>query len=111
MRELYRTTDLREKLSRWHANVDAAFNGWNGAWLDPEFRRWNLEEFLPRIEQPVLIIQGKDDEYGTIKQVEAIERGANHVQSLLLDDCGHSPHRDQPEKTLEAMVRFIRSVA
>ena len=111
MRELYRTTDLREKLSRCHANVDAAFNGWNGAWLDPEFRRWNLEEFLPRIEQPVLIVQGKDDEYGTIKQVEAIERGANHVQSLLLDDCGHSPHRDQPEKTLEAMARFIRSVA
>ena len=110
MRELYRTTDLREKLSRWHANVDAAFNGWNGAWLDPEFRKWNLEEFLPRIEQPVLIIQGKDDEYGTIKQVEAIQRGANHVQSLLLDDCGHSPHRDQPEKTLEAMARFIRSV-
>jgi len=111
MRELYPTTDLREKLSRWHANVDAAFNGWNGAWLDPEFRKWNLEEFLPRIEQPVLIIQGKDDEYGTIKQVEAIQRGANHVQSLLLDDCGHSPHRDQPEKTLEAMARFIRSVA
>ena len=110
MRELYRTTDLREKLSRWHANVDAAFNGWNGAWLDPEFRKWNLEEFLPRIEQPVLIIQGKDDEYGTLKQVEAIERGAHHVQSLLLDDCGHSPHRDQPEKTLEAMARFIRSV-
>ena len=110
MRESYRTTDLREKLSRWHANVDAAFNGWNGAWLDPEFRKWNLEEFLPRIEQPVLIIQGKDDEYGTLKQVEAIERGAHHVQSLLLDDCGHSPHRDQPEKTLEAMARFIRSV-
>jgi len=110
MRESYRTTDLREKLSRWHANVDAAFNGWNGAWLDPEFRKWNLEEFLPRIEQPVLIVQGKDDEYGTIKQVEAIQRGANHVQSLLLDDCGHSPHRDQPEKTLEAMARFIRSV-
>jgi len=110
MRELYRTTDLREKLARWHANVDAAFDGWNGAWLNPEFRKWNLEEFLPRIPAPILIIQGKDDEYGTIKQVEAIERQAPDVQSLLLDACGHSPHRDQPEKTLDAMSAFIKTV-
>ncbi|MCA1825564.1 MAG: alpha/beta fold hydrolase [Myxococcales bacterium] len=111
MRELYRTADLREKLARWHADVDAAFNGWNGAWLDPEFRKWNLEEFLPRITAPILIVQGKDDEYGTVKQVEAIEKGAPDVRSVLLDQCGHSPHRDQPGKTLDAMAGFIRTVA
>jgi pimeloyl-ACP methyl ester carboxylesterase len=110
MRDLYETTDLRQKLARWHADVDAAFNGWNGAWLDPEFRNWNLEEFLPKIAAPILIIQGKDDEYGTGKQIEAIERQAPNVRSLLLDRCGHSPHRDQPEKTLEAMAAFIQSV-
>ena len=110
MRELYATTDLRAKLSRWHANVDAAFNGWNGAWLNPEFRQWNLEEFLPAIAQPVLIVQGRDDEYGTVKQVEAIEAGAKDVRSVLLDQCGHSPHRDQPEKTLQAMAEFVKAV-
>jgi pimeloyl-ACP methyl ester carboxylesterase len=110
MRELYATTDLRQKLARWHADVDAAFRGWNDAWLHPDFRKWNLEEFLPRIPAPILIIQGKDDEYGTVKQIEAIERQAPNVRSVLLEKCGHSPHRDQPEKTLEAMAAFIRTV-
>jgi pimeloyl-ACP methyl ester carboxylesterase len=108
MRELYRTTDLREKLGRWHANVDAAFRGWNEAWLDPEFRRWNLEEFLPRIQAPILIIQGEDDEYGTARQIDAIRKGAGgHVESLLLPDCGHSPHRDQPEEAIAAIGYFL----
>ena len=62
---------LREKLARWHKNVDAAFLGWNGAWLDPEFRKWNIQEFLPRIQVPVQIMQGADDQYGTMAQVES----------------------------------------
>ncbi|MGZ6143423.1 MAG: alpha/beta fold hydrolase [Myxococcales bacterium] len=111
MRELYATTDLRQKLARWHANVDAAFNGWNGAWLNPDFRKWNLEEFLPRISQPILIIQGKDDEYGTEKQIKAIKTQAKgRVETVLLDQCGHSPHRDQPERTLAAIAGFVKSL-
>ena len=111
MRELYQTTDLRQKLARWHENVDAAFNGWNGAWLNPEFRKWNLEEFLPRIAAPILILQGKDDEYGTAKQIEAIRSQAKGpVETVLLDACGHSPHRDQPQQTLAAMAEFIRQI-
>ena len=110
--DVYRTTDLREKLARHHgANVDVAFWGWNGVWLDPEFRAWNLEEFLPAIQVPILILQGDRDEYGTWKQVEAIERQAGGpVESVLLADCGHSPHRDQPEAALAAMAGFVRTL-
>jgi pimeloyl-ACP methyl ester carboxylesterase len=109
MRELYATTDLRAKLARWHQDVDAAFLGWNGAWLDPEFRNWNLEEFLPRIEAPLLVVQGEDDEYGTQKQIEAIRKGAKgSTEVVLLKACGHSPHRDQPELTLRAMADFVK---
>ncbi|HEV2851261.1 MAG TPA: alpha/beta hydrolase [Thermoanaerobaculia bacterium] len=110
MAEVYQTTDLREKLARHHgANVDVAFWGWNGVWLDPEFRAWNLEEFLPAIRVPILILQGDRDEYGTWKQVEAIERQAGGpVEAVLVPDCGHSPHRDQPEVALEAMAGWLK---
>jgi pimeloyl-ACP methyl ester carboxylesterase len=109
MRGLYAKTDLRERLARHHQNVDAAFLGWNGAWLNPDFREWNLEEYLPRIRQPLLIVQGKDDEYGTVKQIEAIQRGAGGAtEAVLLPECGHSPHRDKPEETLRAMADFLR---
>lgn len=110
--EVYRTTDLRDRLARHHgANVDVAFWGWNGVWLDPGFRAWNLEEFLPGIQVPTLILQGDRDEYGTWRQVEAIERQAGGpVESVLVRDCGHSPHREQAEVALEAMVGFVRTL-
>ena len=72
-RKAYETGDLRARLSRWHADVDNAFRGWNGAWLDPEFRRWDITEFLAYIRVPVLVVQGKDDQYGTVKQIEAAQ--------------------------------------
>ena len=106
----YRNGDLRRRLKRHHGrNVDCAFWGWNGVWLDPEFRSWNIEEYLPQINVPVMVIQGVDDQYGTWRQVEAIERGsAGHVRTTLFKDCGHSPHRDQPEATLRAVIEFLR---
>jgi len=107
-REAYESGDLRARLAKYHQNVDAAFWGWNRPWLDPEFRKWNLEEFLPRIPVPILVVQGEDDEYGTRKQVDAIQRGAQQVEVLMLPRCGHSPHRDQPEATLRGMVEFVR---
>lgn len=109
MRERYATTDLRERLVRHHGdNVDGAFHGWADVWLDPAFRDWNIEEYLPRVNCPVLVVQGKDDEYGTAGQVEAIAaqvRGP--VETELLARCGHSPHRDRREDVLRLMVDFV----
>jgi pimeloyl-ACP methyl ester carboxylesterase len=112
-REAFETGDLREKLAKHHGdNVDVAFRGWNDAWLDPEFRAWNLEEYLPRIEVPALVIQGEDDPYGTRAQVDAIARQVRGpVEVLLLPRCGHSPHRDQPDATEAAMIAFAKRVA
>ncbi len=110
--EEYRTSDLRDRLARHHgANVDVAFRGWNGVWLHPDFVAWNIEEYLAAVQVPILILQGEDDEYGTWKQVEAIERQAGGpVTAIALPDCGHSPHREQPERTLGAMVGFVERV-
>jgi len=110
--EAYRTTDLRARLTRQHGdNVDGAFWGWNRAWLDPTFRAWNIEEVLPRVRVPSLVIQGAEDPYGTLAQVDAIEtKSGGPVSRLVLPSCGHSPHRDQPEATIEAVARFARSV-
>ncbi len=108
-REAYEKTDLRERLSRYHGeNVDCAFMGWNRAWLDPRFRDWNLERFLPEIAVPVLLLQGEDDNYGTLRQLETIDRRLPEgAEILLLPECGHSPFRDQPEATLQAIARFV----
>ncbi len=106
----YATGELRERLAQYHGdNTDCAFRGWCDAWLDPGFRAWNLEELLAEIRVPWLVIQGDDDAYGTDAQVEAIARGAGGpVQVRLLSECGHTPHRDQPEITLDLMVDFVR---
>ncbi|MGH8750504.1 MAG: alpha/beta fold hydrolase [Burkholderiales bacterium] len=103
----YQTTDLRDKLARYHGDPDSAFWGWNDIWLHPEFRAWNIEEFLPRIACPLLAIQGEDDEYGTLEQIERIARLAPDVDLLKLTDCRHSPHRDQPAAVIEAVTRFV----
>jgi pimeloyl-ACP methyl ester carboxylesterase len=106
----YETTDLRAKLARHHADPDSAFRGWNDIWLHPDFRDWNIEDYAARIRVPVLAIQGEDDEYGTMDQIERIARLAPDVELLKLADCRHSPHRDQPEAVLEAVARFVRRV-
>lgn len=109
-REAYENGELKPRLARWHQDVDAAFWGWNGPWLHPDFRAWNIEASLPDIGAPILVIQGVDDEYGTRAQVDAIAGKARRVQTLLLDKCGHAPHKDQPEATLQAMTRFVQSL-
>ncbi|MFV0280187.1 MAG: alpha/beta fold hydrolase [Rhodoblastus sp.] len=104
----YENGDLRRKLARWHTHVDCAFYGWNGAWLDPGFRAWNLEEFLPAIRIPLLILQGEADQYGTIAQVRAIESGsAGPVETRMIPGIGHSPYREAPEATLDALRGFF----
>lgn len=108
--EKYRNGQLRDRLQRYHGrNVDGTFWGWNQVWLDPAFRAWNIEEYLPQIRVPVLVIQGANDEYGTILQVKAIQDLCRApVSTILLKDCGHSPHVDQPELTMDAICRFLR---
>jgi pimeloyl-ACP methyl ester carboxylesterase len=107
----YETTDLRAKLARYHADVDSAFWGWNRIWLHPDFRSWNIEEFLPHITCPVLAIQGEDDEYGTMEQMRRIGAKVRNVELLALEDCRHSPHRDQPDAVFEAITRFIDRIS
>jgi pimeloyl-ACP methyl ester carboxylesterase len=107
-RTAYETTELRQRLARYHADVDSAFRGWNDIWLDAAFRAWNIEEYLAGARCPVLAIQGADDEYGTLQQLDAIGRGvAGPFERLVLPECRHSPHRDQENAVLAAISRFI----
>jgi pimeloyl-ACP methyl ester carboxylesterase len=107
----YETTDLREKLARWHNDVDNAFYGWNGAWLDPKFRAWDISDYLAYIRVPVAVIQGADDQYGTFRQVEiAQEECYCPVDVTIIEGVGHSPHREAPGKTLAAISEFANAV-
>ncbi len=108
-RERYLNSDLKQKLAKYHgSNTDCAFWGWNDVWLHPDFVHWNIEEFLPGIQVPLLAIQGKDDPYGTPAQIEAIGKQAGgQTDRLMLSACGHAPHVDQEIATLKAMKCFI----
>ena len=107
IRKVYETTDLKSKLARWHRDVDNAFYGWNGAWLDPKFRDWDIAEYLAYIRVPVAIVQGADDQYGTIRQIEiAQEECYCPVDVTILAGAGHSPHREAPDAALAAISEF-----
>jgi pimeloyl-ACP methyl ester carboxylesterase len=110
IRDSYRSSDLRVRLERHHgSNVDLLFDSWAAVWLSDEFRQWNIEECLPAITTPTLVIQGRDDEYGTARQVEAVASGVSGpVETHLLDDCCHSPHIDQREAVEATVVKFLR---
>jgi len=112
IRETYRTTDLRQRLVKYHARVDDAFLGWADIWLEPAFLAWSIEDLIGRIDVPMLLIQGRDDEYGTLAQLDRIEARAKAPTSrLVLDNCGHSPHRDQEAAVIDAIVAFASEVA
>ena len=107
-RKAYETTDLRQKLARWHKDPDNAFKGWNGAWLDPAFRQWDITEPLAYIRVPLLIVQGEDDQYGTVAQIEAAERECYcPVEIALLPGVKHAPQREAPDATLAAITGFV----
>ena len=109
-RETYLETDLREKLARYHDDVDSAFWGWNDIWLNPQFRAWNIEALLPQITCPLLAIQGVNDEYGTMAQIDGIASAVpnpRRAQLVKLENCGHSPHRDQPQAVIDEVRKFV----
>jgi pimeloyl-ACP methyl ester carboxylesterase len=110
-KDAYRTTDLPQRLGRYHDDPDHAFWRWNDIWLDPAFRSWNIETVIRSINAPMLIIQGEGDEYGTPAQVDAIRRQTHtDCEAVLLENCGHSPQRDQPDRTLRLIRDFVERI-
>jgi pimeloyl-ACP methyl ester carboxylesterase len=108
-KKAFETTDLPQKLARHHRDASKTFYGWNDVWLAPAFRSWNIESFLPAIKCPLLAIQGHEDEYGSMAQVDAIARQAGGpVELLKLEHSGHSPQKDQPEIVAGAIVEFVK---
>lgn len=107
-REAFASTDLKERMARYHDDPEGAFRGWNDVWLDPGFRAWNVADVINHIRVPVLAIQGRDDQYGTLAQIaEVEERCPAPVETAILDDCRHAPHLEQPDHTLDAVTEFI----
>jgi pimeloyl-ACP methyl ester carboxylesterase len=111
IKKAYETAGVRAKLEPWHRDVDNAFYGWNGAWLDPKFRAWDISEYLAYIRVPVAILQGADDQYGTIRQIEiAQEECYCPVDVTIIPGARHSPHREAPEATLHAISEFAERI-
>jgi pimeloyl-ACP methyl ester carboxylesterase len=106
-REAFVNGDLRERLAKYHADPAHTFWAWNDVWLDPAFREWDIRDCLARVACPILLIQGRDDEYGTLAQIDAIA-AATPADVLILDQCGHSPHRDRRDLVLAAAAEFIK---
>jgi len=110
-RRAFETTEFAEKLARYHNHPESMFRGWNDIWLAPEFRNWNIESFLSEIHSRLVVIQGENDPYGTLAQVDAIERSAGGpVRKLVFPECGHSPHKDCREKTIDVIDAFVREL-
>jgi pimeloyl-ACP methyl ester carboxylesterase len=108
IRQDYETGDLRRRLARWHGDVDNAFYGWNGAWLDPAFRAFDISDVLATIRVPVAVIQGAKDQYGTLRQVEIAEQECYcPVEVTVIDEAAHSPQREAPAVTLQVLRDFI----
>ncbi|HTA47474.1 MAG TPA: alpha/beta hydrolase [Bryobacteraceae bacterium] len=110
VRVRYQETDLPRRLSRHHANPDPLFWAWNDIWLDARFREWNIESYLESIRCPVLVIQGAQDEYGTMRQIEAVQQRLPLAYAVVLDNCRHAPHRDRCEATLSAISSFLPAI-
>lgn len=109
-REVYLQTDLADKLRRYHRDPDSAFWAWNDAWLNPDFRNWNIESYLSAIACPILAMQGDNDEYASLEQIYGIQRGAPQTELFVIPQCGHSPHRDQSALVINATVAFLRGL-
>jgi len=109
-KKMWNNNNLKNKLNKYHKDVDGAFNGWCNAWTSKKFKTWNIEEFLPKITVPTMLIQGKNDEYGTMKQIDIIENKINgKTHRLEIDKCGHSPHVDFPNLITNKIIYFTNN--
>ncbi len=106
-RETFETTDLRDRMARYHRDPEATFRLWNDIWLAPEFRDWSIEDVLPAITAPVLAIQGEHDQYGTLAQIDAIEAGVSGPFQRAVLNARHAPHLEAPEETLRIAAEFV----
>ncbi|MDP7150002.1 MAG: alpha/beta hydrolase [Paracoccaceae bacterium] len=107
----YETTDLPKKMAKYHRDPDNAFHGWNGAWLDPGFKAWNVADVIGGIRAPILAIQGAGDQYGTLAQIDEItKRAIAQVAVAILPDTRHAPYLESPEATLEAIAKFLANL-
>lgn len=103
----YESGELKEKLARYHRDVDVAFHGWNGVWLDPDFKAWNVADVIDYIRVPILAIQGRDDQYGTLAQVQEIEgRSYAPVDMVVIDGCKHAPHLEAGDRVLAEVAEY-----
>ena len=110
-REAFDAGGLADKMARWHRDPVATFRGWNDGWLNPDFADWNVADVIDRWAVPALVIQGRQDQYGTLAQVTVCaDRSSLPVELLVLDACRHAPQQDQPLAVLAAVARFARSV-
>jgi len=98
--------DLRQRLARFHADVDTAFWQWNDIWLSPAFRPFDIRKTCQAIVDPVLALQGRQDAYGTLQQINDIQT-QGRIERVVIEDCGHTPHRDQPDRALALVVDFL----
>jgi len=111
IKDSFETSDLAGKFGRYHRDARKTFYGWADVWLDPDFTSWDIrDDYLPQIECPVLAIQGEDDEYGTMAQLDDTKRRVRRCELLKLAQCGHSPFRDQPGKVLSSVKSFLEEI-
>ncbi len=104
----FETTELSKKLGRYHEDVASAFWGWNDIWLSPEFKNWDIQMYVEKLSCESLLIQSDNDPYGTLAQIEVIEKLSRApTQRVILKDCGHSPHFDQASATIDAIAQFV----
>lgn len=110
LQNIWQTGILRKKLACLHADPENVFQGWSNLWLSEDFQSWNITSVLPAIICPVMAAQGRQDQYGTLAQLDAIKLGVPHAEILVLEDCRHVPHREQPHALLHAASRFLGSI-
>ncbi len=107
-KELWLNNNLRDKLKKYHKDVDGAFNGWCDIWLSNDFKLWNIEEYLSLIKAPTLIIQGENDQYGTLKQVDRIHNCLKiKPEKFIINNCGHTPHAEYPDLVSDRIKKFL----